>query len=270
MAYITIFIPVYNDIRYLPKALASAMAQQGVALKILVCDNASTDGTSEIIAKSAAEDPRIEHVLRPENIGMIANFNLGLVQIKTPYFMLLCSDDVLLSNDAMQKALTVMQAAPASASVYCDMAYIDGLGKTIAKRRFRRREVFDVKTTLRAALRTNRNQFGIPLLNRRATFDDIEYPREFPYAADVYVAVQSARHGSLHHIPEILIGNRFTGANATGELHRDVRPQLIAIAKAGGLEVTVLDRVLSLISFYAVSAAKAVFLRLASWRARRA
>ncbi|MEQ1651299.1 MAG: glycosyltransferase [Hyphomicrobium sp.] len=44
---IDVFIPVYNDKIYLPKAVDSALGQRGVDVRVIISDNASTDGTFE-------------------------------------------------------------------------------------------------------------------------------------------------------------------------------------------------------------------------------
>jgi Glycosyl transferase family 2 len=61
-----------------------------------VHDNASTDGTREMLDALAREDPRIEYHRRSENAGAVVNFTEGLRGVATPLFALLSDDDVLL------------------------------------------------------------------------------------------------------------------------------------------------------------------------------
>lgn len=69
------------------------MAQDYSNLEILVCDNASTDGTDAYMA--TLEDPRIRYIRHAENVGANGNFNSCLENATGEYFLLLHDDDVL-------------------------------------------------------------------------------------------------------------------------------------------------------------------------------
>lgn len=93
MAAVTIGLPVYNGEKYLDEALASLSAQTFLDLEIIVSDNASTDRTSEIVAKWAARDPRIRYHRQPENVGATRNFQWVLENVKSDWFMFAAYDD---------------------------------------------------------------------------------------------------------------------------------------------------------------------------------
>ena len=48
---VSVIVPSYNAERFLRAALDSALAQEGVALEVLVADDGSTDGTSALLAE---------------------------------------------------------------------------------------------------------------------------------------------------------------------------------------------------------------------------
>lgn len=93
---ITIFIPTYRRPHLLEKAVESAIKQTIRNISILICDNASGDNTHEVISKLAKSDPRINYICHETNIGMLANYEFGISQIKTKYFCILSDDDLLL------------------------------------------------------------------------------------------------------------------------------------------------------------------------------
>ena len=86
-------VPVYNGERTLCHAIESIRAQTYMNLEILVCDNASTDGTSELCQKYAAEDSRMRYYQNSENIGQTRNFRRALELATGEYFMWSCADD---------------------------------------------------------------------------------------------------------------------------------------------------------------------------------
>ena len=65
----SVIIPVYNRVRTIGDAVRSALSQKcGFAFNVLVVDNHSSDGTSELLEDIAASDSRLVHII-PERYG---------------------------------------------------------------------------------------------------------------------------------------------------------------------------------------------------------
>lgn len=91
---VTIGISTYNRLALtFPEALRSALAQTYPYVEVVVCDNASTDGTAAYVREQ--RDDRLRYLRHPANIGPNANFNACLEQARGTYFLLLHDDDVL-------------------------------------------------------------------------------------------------------------------------------------------------------------------------------
>lgn len=123
---VTIGIATFNRLeRTLPAALASALAQTYPNLEVVVCDNASEDGTDAFMA--AQSDPRLRYHRHQRNIGANANFNACLERARGTWFLLLPDDD-LLEPDFVERAMTAL--GDASAGVLLGgMQVIDGSGE---------------------------------------------------------------------------------------------------------------------------------------------
>lgn len=94
---VTIGIPTYNRADgYLRQCLESALSQSYQNLEVIVSDNASSDGTSELLA--SYDDPRLRYIRHSENIGANNNFNHCVQEATGEYFMLLHDDDFLDSD----------------------------------------------------------------------------------------------------------------------------------------------------------------------------
>lgn len=104
---ISVLIPTYNMGHLLGPAIRSVLDQSSVPDEILVFDNASTDGTQEVVAAFAGA---VIYVRHPENIGMYANLNAGVEACGGEYVKVFCADD-LLHRDAIA---TIRQALEAS------------------------------------------------------------------------------------------------------------------------------------------------------------
>jgi glycosyltransferase involved in cell wall biosynthesis len=90
---VTAVIAHYNYARFLPEAVDSLRRQDGGPPRVIVVDDGSTeegtDAVLEQVEKAGAE------VLRQENRGVSAARNAGLLQVRTPYWIVLDADDRL-------------------------------------------------------------------------------------------------------------------------------------------------------------------------------
>lgn len=91
---LSIIVPVYNILEYLPRCVHSITAQTYRELEIILVDDGSTDGTGELCDKLALEDARIR-VFHKENGGSSSARNLGIAQAKGEYFGFVDSDDYI-------------------------------------------------------------------------------------------------------------------------------------------------------------------------------
>lgn len=90
---VTIGFPIYNGADYVDATLQSLLSQSHGNLRLLVSDNASTDGTLAILRKYAESDSRIELHEQAHNIGAMANFAYVLENAHTRWFMFAAHDD---------------------------------------------------------------------------------------------------------------------------------------------------------------------------------
>jgi glycosyltransferase involved in cell wall biosynthesis len=95
MPTVDIVIPCYNHGGFLPDAVGSVLEQRVDDFRILIIDNASTDGSAEVARQLASKDARIELLLRSTNQGPHASFNAGVDWAKSDYLLILCADDIL-------------------------------------------------------------------------------------------------------------------------------------------------------------------------------
>lgn len=91
---ITVIIPNYNGMKFLPDCVASLKMQTIGEFEILIIDNGSTDGSAQWLEKEAADDSRIKVVLLPENKGFAGGVNEGLRRTESEYVLLLNNDTI--------------------------------------------------------------------------------------------------------------------------------------------------------------------------------
>lgn len=91
---ISVIIPIYNIMEYLPRCVESVCSQTYTNLEILLVDDGSTDGTGELCDELAGKDDRIR-VFHKENGGSSSARNLGIKEAKGEYIGFVDSDDYI-------------------------------------------------------------------------------------------------------------------------------------------------------------------------------
>ena len=104
----TVVIPVFNRVRTIKDAVESALSQKcDVPYNVIVVDNHSTDGTTELLDEIAADDSRLVHVIPAKyDLGIGGCWNLAVHhELCGEYAVQLDSDDVYSGPDTLQKVV---------------------------------------------------------------------------------------------------------------------------------------------------------------------
>jgi glycosyltransferase involved in cell wall biosynthesis len=97
VARIVVCIPVRNAEAMIERCVDSVLAQEDADFRVVLVDNASTDGTFALACARAAHDSRVVVYRNPRDIGRIANWNRCLeLAGEAEYVKLLMAGDVLL------------------------------------------------------------------------------------------------------------------------------------------------------------------------------
>ena len=141
---LSICIPTYNRAPFLASLLARLSAEiTGVMsenIEIIVSDNASTDGTTEVCAVARDEFGLPLHYFRQsENIGSEASLNFAISKAKGRYFLYLADDDTLFWFGVVM-ALKALVQNPAAVGLYAPWSMVDLENDTIGVQVYRHPE----------------------------------------------------------------------------------------------------------------------------------
>jgi glycosyltransferase involved in cell wall biosynthesis len=128
---VTIGIPVYNGARFLADAIAAVSAQTYQNLQIIICDNASTDGTQAICERFAQIDPRIAYIRQARNVGAAANFNHCVTLATGKYFKWAAHDD-LIAPSFVERCVDALERDPDAVLCQSQVKIIDANGVWLA------------------------------------------------------------------------------------------------------------------------------------------
>jgi hypothetical protein len=120
---VSVVVPCYNAERYLAAALDSALAQESVAVEVLVADDGSTDGSRDVLARYAGR----VRVLYQDHLGPSAARNACIGQARGDYVALLDADDRFCPGKLARQA-ALLDTRPDVGLVYTGWSVVDADG----------------------------------------------------------------------------------------------------------------------------------------------
>lgn len=128
---ISVGMPVYNGEPFVESALKSVLDQTCDDFELIVCDNASTDRTSEIVRDLASGDRRIRYSCNERNLGAAGNYNHAFALARAPYFRWMNADD-LIEPELHALCLQALKNNPDAVLAYGHTRIIDADGAVTA------------------------------------------------------------------------------------------------------------------------------------------
>jgi glycosyltransferase involved in cell wall biosynthesis len=194
---VSIVIPTYNHASYLREAVDSVLAQDYSDIELIVVDDGSTDGTTDVLASYGQ---RFEWWSHP-NRGQSATLNEAWQRARGDVLGYLSSDDRL-APSAVRRSVETLDADPSVVVTYSDYELIDPQSRPI--RTIRTRE-FDHEHMVRDVDCV----IGPGAFFRRSVFDRTGgWSTDFRQSADFDYWLRAALLGHFQRIPDVLAGIR--------------------------------------------------------------
>ncbi|WP_430817680.1 glycosyltransferase family 2 protein [Carboxylicivirga sp. RSCT41] len=108
---VSIVLLCYKNAEFIDEAIESILNQTYQNFEVIIADDASNDGSEEIISKWVKKDNRIIPLIQPVNIGMSGNQNAGFNKVRGEFIVPMSGDDILLPNK-LEKQVIYLQEHP--------------------------------------------------------------------------------------------------------------------------------------------------------------
>lgn len=226
---VSVVVPTFRREKLVVEAVASALAQKGVALDVLVLDDSPEGSARDVIA--AIGDPRVQYVKRdtPSGGRPAVPRNEGLLRARGRFVHFLDDDDRL-ADGALRALLEPLQRSGAGVSFGVVEAFGDDAGAVAKERRhFQRSAAFARASDDSRFLLTREGLFGPApiicsscLFRRQAALEVGGFDPRIAVYEDVELFVRAARaHGAVFVDHPVL--HRRTGLPS---LSRDAQAEL--------------------------------------------
>ena len=117
--YFSVIIRCFNRRDRIVSSVDSVLGQTFQDFNVIVVDDASTDGSGELVSERFGADPRVSIVRHNENKGAAAAANTGVAQAMGQVIAFLDSDDSYLP-DCLECHHATLEGAPDGMMTYCD------------------------------------------------------------------------------------------------------------------------------------------------------
>lgn len=127
----SVIIPAYGCERYIGRCIASALAQTAEDLEVIVIDDASQDGTAEIVERFVREDRRVRCITLARNGGVANARNCGISAARGEWVAFLDSDDAW-APDKLERQFA-LQSRTQAELIYSAARCFDEAGNDLAR-----------------------------------------------------------------------------------------------------------------------------------------
>ncbi|MCW2542743.1 MAG: glycosyl transferase [Frankiales bacterium] len=129
---VSALVVTWNSANDIAGCVDAALAQRGVELEVVVVDNASTDGTQEVLARYA-DEPRVRVLLQSQNLGYAEGNNLAAAHAGGRHLLLL-NPDCTPDPDCAAVLLQHLESTSDCGAAAAVLRYPDGRHQSFLRR----------------------------------------------------------------------------------------------------------------------------------------
>jgi glycosyltransferase involved in cell wall biosynthesis len=207
---VSVVAACYNHAAYLAETLDSIAAQTYAPVELVIVDDASTDGSPDLIRAWAAGRRDVRLLLHERNTGVSRALNDALRAISGRYVAFVATDDTWLP-DRLARQVPVLEAAPPEVGVvYGDADLVDEQGEPLGTRFIATYRDFETppEGDLFAALVESNFIPGMTTLVRREVFDTVGVFDESLVYEDWDFWLRVARRYRFVYSPDVMVRYR--------------------------------------------------------------
>lgn len=215
---VTVGLPVYNAMPFLPEAMESLLAQSARPFHILAVVDGATDGSLEYL--KSIRDPRLRILVQP-NQGVTATLNRMLRECSTPWLIRQDADDVSHPR-RIERLLTAINENP-NAGMFYSLANYHPRERAVGLFRCSRGSPAELRRVVRSGYLLAICHSSVAL-NVHKTLALGAY-RIGLHNEDADLWWRMALRHDIHFIPEVLVGFRHNPVSVSA---RNLAAQFVA------------------------------------------
>jgi glycosyltransferase involved in cell wall biosynthesis len=231
---ISVIVPIYNQAKFIRETVDSVLGQDYPNLELVLSDDGSTDGTTDILREYAAGEPgRVKVVASEENTGIAGAFNRALAARTGEYIAWLGGDDVMLPGK-LDRQVAALQARLDAIGCCHDADVFDSdSGRSYG----RFSEVYNGRRGVRdggVELLLDPSYMMLPstMMVRSSAVDGLRFDPRIRVSNDWLFDIELFRRGQIVGLDDVLARYRRHQRNVTSQTSDALEDALVVLALA--------------------------------------
>jgi glycosyltransferase involved in cell wall biosynthesis len=208
---VTVVMGVHDGVDTIARTVASVLDQEGICLQMVVVDDGSTDGTSDVLAGMARHDERLTVLSRPHR-GLTASLEEGCRLARGDFIARQDAGDSSLPG-RLRKQAQCLSEHPGACLCSTHVRCVVPEGDTI--------EIRSVDPERLARGLCGPAHHGSVMMRRRAYEEAGGYRTAFYYAQDLDLWSRMEQHGEHRVVPEVLYEASVSPGSISGSRRRE-------------------------------------------------
>jgi glycosyltransferase involved in cell wall biosynthesis len=221
---VSILIAVRNCITYLESTMGSIFNQSLSDWELVIIDDCSDDGTSDLVQAYASADARVRVQRMNQQIGQTKALAEGLKGCSAEFVARIDGDDEMMPQ-RLERQLDFFDSRFGTVLLGSDVEIIDELGRPYAVHHVPSGDA----TLRRSLLQTNPFFHPAVMFRREAAVRVGGYNHRYSLAQDYALWLRLAQEGEIANLPEVLTRYRIRSASASRALHRRQTAEFLRI-----------------------------------------
>lgn len=222
---VSVVVPFYNQAAFARETIESVLVQDYPHLQVVLTDDASSDGTGDILREYAAAHPdRVRALVAETNAGIAGNINRGLAEVRGELVAWLGGDDVMLPGKLSRQVEALEGRPDAVACVHDAEVFESDSGRVLG----RFSELYNGRPGVREGgieLQFDPTYFMLPsaTMFRAAAAPPHGFDERLRFGNDWLWHIELFRNGVAVALQDVLVRYRRHSGNITADPATDAR-----------------------------------------------
>jgi glycosyltransferase involved in cell wall biosynthesis len=205
---VTIICLCHNHARFVTEALESIMGQTYPHIELIIVDDASTDGSKDLISEFVKGHPGTRFISHERNVGNCRAFNSGYIISKGGWVIDFAADDVLLPGRVAAGVAGFNKHDMSYGVQFGDAFMIDEEGRMVGKHSDRFPSASIPEGDVYISLIRRYFICGTSMMLRRSVLEEMNGFDESLAYEDFDLWIRSSRSFKYFYLPEPLVRRR--------------------------------------------------------------
>jgi glycosyltransferase involved in cell wall biosynthesis len=231
---VSVIVPIYNQAPFIRETVDSVLGQGYPNLELVLSDDGSTDGTTEILQEYAERHPEsVKLVASDQNTGIAGAFNRALDARTGEYIAWLGGDDVMLPGKLSRQTSALRMRPDAIGCCHDAEVFDSASGRSYG----RFTEVYNGRRGVREGgveLLLDPGYMMLPstMMVRSSAVRDLRFDKRIRVSNDWLFDIELFRRGHIVGLDDVLARYRRHQRNATSGTSDTLEDALVVLAVA--------------------------------------